>query len=90
VSGPVTKTGRALLRERFRIEGLSWPIGDYIRKIEAEAVEPWRAALRDVTDLAIVADDGDPWYAQKAGIDAEAVLARARALLQVEQPKDAA
>lgn len=34
---PVTAAGRAFLREPFRIEGLSRPIADYIRDIEAEA-----------------------------------------------------
>lgn len=38
-------------------------------------------ALRDTYGLAAVANEGDGWFAQEAGIDAEAVLERARALL---------
>jgi hypothetical protein len=47
----------------------------------ARRVAELEAALRETRNLAAVAHESDPWYAEDAGIDAEAVLARARAAL---------
>jgi hypothetical protein len=40
-----------------------------------------RQVLLNTLNLASVAHEGDPWYAENAGIDAEAVLAEARRVL---------
>lgn len=40
------------------------------------------AALRKTVDLAQVANEGDPWFATDAGIDADAVLNEALAILR--------
>jgi hypothetical protein len=40
-----------------------------------------RAALGAVFELAAVSWEGDPWYAEEAGIDGEAVLAQGRKAL---------
>jgi hypothetical protein len=39
------------------------------------------AALEETAGLASVANEGDHWFAEQAGIDAEAVLDRARAAI---------
>jgi len=35
------------------------------------------AALRDMRTLASVSVEGDPWYAEQAGLDAESIFAQA-------------
>jgi hypothetical protein len=41
-----------------------------------------RAALAETLALAEVANEGDPWFAGVVGIDADAVIARAKALVR--------
>ncbi len=43
-----------------------------------------REALTETLNLAIVADEGDYFYAEQAGIDSAAVIAKARAALGKE------
>lgn len=47
---------------------------------EAEA-KRLREALRETLNLAVVADEGDYFYAEQAGIDSAAVIAQASAAL---------
>ncbi len=56
-----------------------------IEELQAQ-VETMRLALLAMRNLAMVADDGDPWYAENAGIDAEACFALARKALGESSP----
>ena len=48
-------------------------------------VERLESALRSMRKLAAVAHDGDPWYAEQAGIDVDAIFDEARVALE-EKP----
>lgn len=48
------------------------------------ALRTTRAALLSMRELAAVADNGDPWYAEHEGLDAAAIFAEARAALGEE------
>lgn len=43
------------------------------------------ASLQETRILAVTANEGDPWYAQDADIDADAVLKRARDVLEIAE-----
>lgn len=46
-------------------------------------------ALRSMRALASVSTEGDPWYAENSGLDADAIFLQARkALREEEQPAD--
>ena len=49
---------------------------------KAVAAKPLRDALIETLALAEVSHDGDPWFAEEAKIDADAVIARARKALR--------
>lgn len=46
------------------------------------ALEQLRRALEAVFEVAAVANEGDPWYCENEGIDAEAAFVLARAALE--------
>lgn len=55
--------------------------------------EQYRAALdslRETLNLALCANDGDPWYAEDAGLDVTAISLRAQAVLQGWNPSSGA
>ena len=62
-----------------------WPqwaniFADEIERLWAERDE-LRTALEAMRTLAIIADQGDPWYAEHEGLNAAAIYAQARAAL---------
>lgn len=65
---------KSAARERDAARGLSEGITlRYIDKLEA--------ALRSMRELAAVAHNGDPWYAENEGMDASAIFKQAREAL---------
>ncbi len=54
----------------------------HVRQAVAER-DKLREALIAMRNLASVSTEGDPWYAERDGIDAEAVFEQARAALAV-------
>lgn len=57
-----------------------WP--HVSQRAAQERINALTHALRETLSLAFVANEGDPWFATEAGIEAEAVLARAREVLE--------
>ena len=53
---------------------------DALNELVADA-EALAEALEAMIELAAIGEDGDPWYAEEAGIDAASVIPKARAVL---------
>lgn len=64
-----------------RVSDLELQVAAEQRVVGLERYRETVAMLREVLELAGVAHNGDPWYAEDAGINGEDVLTRANDLL---------
>lgn len=74
----MSETLREVAAIRRALQGHEDPSERHFRALDALVAdnERLRAALREVLDLAGVAHNGDPWYAEHEGLDGEAILRR--------------
>lgn len=77
------------MQERFRLlEAEVARLAAALKDAERER-EGLRRALEAVFEVAAVANEGDPWYCEHEGIDAEAAFKLAREALQEPAPQGA-